>query len=163
MPGGEPRSGTPDRAPSQETARFEGGDRADVDDDPLDDDDSQDEDSQDEGSDGYRKGGYHRVAVGDTFKDGRYLVLSKLGWGHFSTVWLSLDNHTQQQVALKVRRRACVSVGGHSGEEAPAANEDTGGRAQPWLSVLIHSATSPCGLCRSRRVPVTTRRRPTTK
>ncbi|KAJ9064371.1 serine/threonine protein kinase, CMGC [Entomophthora muscae] len=39
----------------------------------------------------YRKGGYHHVQVGDLFKDGRYRVLRKLGWGHFSTVWLVFD------------------------------------------------------------------------
>jgi serine/threonine-protein kinase SRPK3 len=31
------------------------------------------------------------VRVGDTFKSGRYVVQSKLGWGHFSTVWLAWD------------------------------------------------------------------------
>jgi hypothetical protein len=36
-------------------------------------------------------GGYHPVEVGDTYRNGRYLVLKKLGWGHFSTVWLCWD------------------------------------------------------------------------
>jgi serine/threonine-protein kinase SRPK3 len=40
----------------------------------------------------YCKGGYHPVHVGDTFSDGRYLIVRKLGWGHFSTVWLARDN-----------------------------------------------------------------------
>ena len=35
-------------------------------------------------------GGYHRVLIGDKFND-RYLVVEKLGWGHFSTVWLAKD------------------------------------------------------------------------
>lgn len=39
----------------------------------------------------YKKGGYHPVNIGDRFDNGRYIVLRKLGWGHFSTVWLSLD------------------------------------------------------------------------
>lgn len=34
----------------------------------------------------YKPGGYHRVRVGETFKDGRYVCIGKLGWGHFSTV-----------------------------------------------------------------------------
>jgi len=46
------------------------------------------------------------VTVGEMFKDGRYEVLRKLGWGHFSTVWLSRDNQTGQHVALKVVRSA---------------------------------------------------------
>lgn len=39
----------------------------------------------------YVKGGYHPVHIGDTFSDGRYVVVRKLGWGHFSTVWLAKD------------------------------------------------------------------------
>lgn len=48
-------------------------------------------------------GGYHRVRVGEKFKDGRYTVLHKLGWGHFSTVWMVHDEVTGQQAAMKVR------------------------------------------------------------
>jgi serine/threonine protein kinase len=39
----------------------------------------------------YCKGGYHPVQIGDTFSDARYTVVRKLGWGHFSTVWLAKD------------------------------------------------------------------------
>lgn len=39
----------------------------------------------------YVKGGYHPVKIGDSFSDGRYIVVRKLGWGHFSTVWLAQD------------------------------------------------------------------------
>lgn len=48
--------------------------------------------SEDEGTEDYRRGGYHAVRIGDTFKHGRYVVQSKLGWGHFSTVWLAWDS-----------------------------------------------------------------------
>jgi len=54
----------------------------------------------------YCKGGYHPVQVGEQFKNGRYTVVQKLGWGHFSTVWLSRDNETGKHVALKVVRSA---------------------------------------------------------
>lgn len=47
--------------------------------------------SEDEGTEHYRRGGYHAVRVGDTFNNGCYVVQSKLGWGHFSTVWLAWD------------------------------------------------------------------------
>jgi serine/threonine protein kinase len=40
--------------------------------------------------------------LGEKFKQGRYVVLKKLGWGHFSTVWLVLDTHTHTFAALKV-------------------------------------------------------------
>lgn len=49
-------------------------------------------------------GGYHPVRLGEKFKHGRYVVLKKLGWGHFSTVWLVLDTHNNTFAALKVRR-----------------------------------------------------------
>lgn len=54
--------------------------------------------SEDEGTEDYRRGGYHAVRIGDTFKQGRYVVQSKLGWGHFSTVWLAWD--TQKSVSI---------------------------------------------------------------
>lgn len=47
--------------------------------------------SEDEGTEDYRRGGYHAVRIGDSFKNGRYVVQGKLGWGHFSTVWLAWD------------------------------------------------------------------------
>ena len=46
------------------------------------------------------------MSVGETFKDGRYIITRKLGWGHFSTVWLSRDTETGRHVALKVVRSA---------------------------------------------------------
>ena len=47
-------------------------------------------DSEDEGKKDYRKGGYHPVKIGDVY-NGRYVIEKKLGWGHFSTVWLASD------------------------------------------------------------------------
>lgn len=61
--------------------------------------------SDDEGADNYRKGGYHPVAVGEMY-NGRYHVLAKLGWGHFSTVWLCQDMTYQRFVAMKVQKSA---------------------------------------------------------
>lgn len=40
----------------------------------------------------YQPGGYHLVTLGDTFKNGRYKIHHKLGWGGFSTVWLAYDS-----------------------------------------------------------------------
>ncbi|XP_057805092.1 uncharacterized protein LOC131020352 [Salvia miltiorrhiza] len=62
--------------------------------------------SEDEGTDDYRRGGYHAVRIGDTFKHGRYVIQSKLGWGHFSTVWLAWDIQKSIHVALKVQKSA---------------------------------------------------------
>ncbi|KAL6710042.1 hypothetical protein ACN47E_009833 [Coniothyrium glycines] len=50
----------------------------------------------------YRVGGYHPIVLGDSFKNGRYKVLHKLGWGGYSTVWAAKDLRNQEYVALKV-------------------------------------------------------------
>lgn len=54
----------------------------------------------------YEQGGYHPVIVGETFSNGRYVVVRKLGWGHFSTVWLARDSLHNRHVALKVVKSA---------------------------------------------------------
>ncbi|BAT96025.1 hypothetical protein LR48_Vigan02g075300 [Vigna angularis] len=69
-------------------------------------DDSSDFTSEDEGTEDYRRGGYHAIRIGDTFNAGRYVVQSKLGWGHFSTVWLAWDIKHSRYVALKVQKSA---------------------------------------------------------
>ncbi|KAI1230948.1 hypothetical protein IHE44_0008383 [Lamprotornis superbus] len=63
-----------------------------------------DDDEQEDPND-YCKGGYHLVKIGDLF-NGRYHVIRKLGWGHFSTVWLAWDIHGRRFVAMKVVKSA---------------------------------------------------------
>uniref|UniRef100_A0A6I8S2M9 non-specific serine/threonine protein kinase n=1 Tax=Xenopus tropicalis TaxID=8364 RepID=A0A6I8S2M9_XENTR len=63
-----------------------------------------DDDEQEDPND-YCKGGYHHVKIGDLFC-GRYHVIRKLGWGHFSTVWLSRDLQAKRFVAMKVVKSA---------------------------------------------------------
>ncbi|KAI3386367.1 hypothetical protein SNEBB_006000 [Seison nebaliae] len=63
-----------------------------------------DNDEQEDPSD-YREGGYHLINIGDLY-NGHYVVLRKLGWGHFSTVWLCWDRSTQMCVAMKVVKSA---------------------------------------------------------
>ncbi|XP_019457945.1 PREDICTED: serine/threonine-protein kinase SRPK-like isoform X2 [Lupinus angustifolius] len=62
--------------------------------------------SEEEGTEDYRRGGYHAVQIGDTYKNGCYVVQSKLGWGHFSTVWLAWDTQNSRYVALKIQKSA---------------------------------------------------------
>lgn len=52
----------------------------------------------------YRAGGYHPVKIGDQLllEMHRYRILRKLGWGHFSTVWLGHSLISGKFVALKV-------------------------------------------------------------
>ncbi|KAA8642452.1 uncharacterized protein ATNIH1004_011396 [Aspergillus tanneri] len=59
----------------------------------------------------YKPGGFHPVSFGDSFKNGQYAILRKLGYGQYSTVWLARDSKHQKYVALKVLRADCY--GGH--------------------------------------------------
>lgn len=56
----------------------------------------------------YRPGGFHPISIGDTFDDGRYKILHRLGFGGSSTVWLARDlwegRDRGQIVALKAMR-----------------------------------------------------------
>ncbi|KAK2862335.1 hypothetical protein Q5P01_001868 [Channa striata] len=63
-----------------------------------------DDDEQEDPND-YCRGGYHHVKIGDLF-NGRYHVIRKLGWGHFSTVWLAWDIQEKCFVAMKVVKSA---------------------------------------------------------
>lgn len=63
------------------------------------------EEEEQEDSSDYCKGGYHPVKIGDIFQS-RYFVTRKLGWGHFSTVWLCWDVIDRRFVALKVVKSA---------------------------------------------------------
>ena len=46
------------------------------------------------------------MQVGDTFKQGRYTIVHKVGWGHFSTVWLAWDYESRREVVVKVQKSA---------------------------------------------------------
>ena len=50
--------------------------------------DSSEDDNDVEEIDDYQKDGYHPAHVGEII-DSKYVILKKLGWGHFSTVWLA--------------------------------------------------------------------------
>ncbi|TPX37591.1 hypothetical protein SmJEL517_g00652 [Synchytrium microbalum] len=70
------------------------------------DDEGSEISEEEEDAEDYCKGGYHPVKIGDVFSDGRYLVVRKLGWGHFSTVWLALDKKMKRPAALKIVKSA---------------------------------------------------------
>ncbi|CAH1103508.1 unnamed protein product [Psylliodes chrysocephalus] len=60
-----------------------------------------------EDEDEYITGGYMPINIGDILKE-QYKVCRKLGWGHFSTVWLcrNLSNEGPTYVALKICKSA---------------------------------------------------------
>ena len=53
----------------------------------------------------YKSGGYHPVKIGELYYN-RYKVQQKIGYGHFSTVWLCEDEHSGMKVALKIQKSA---------------------------------------------------------
>lgn len=62
-------------------------------------------DTEKESQKDYKVGGYHQVNIGETYNN-RFLVLEKLGWGYFSTVWLCYDKTNENFVAMKVQKSA---------------------------------------------------------
>ena len=64
-----------------------------------------DDNSEDEGLSDYKVSGYHPVHVGEVLLD-RYIIMQKLGWGHFSTAWLALDTKYGTYVAIKIQKSA---------------------------------------------------------
>ncbi|KAK7698664.1 hypothetical protein SLS64_012275 [Diaporthe eres] len=63
----------------------------------------------------YVPGGFHPVALGDKFKDDRYVVRHKLGHGGFSTVWLASDEQNRDSgphyVAIKIKSGSSSKMG----------------------------------------------------
>ena len=55
-------------------------------------------------------GGYHPVKIGELYNTGRYVVVRKLGWGHFSTVWLVRDTVSGREGAMKVEETSSHNV-----------------------------------------------------
>ncbi|KAI9814892.1 MAG: hypothetical protein M1832_005620 [Thelocarpon impressellum] len=59
---------------------------------------------------GYRPGHFHPVHIGDLFKERRYEIVRKLGYGSFSTVWLAHDRDQERLTALKIVKANASSV-----------------------------------------------------
>lgn len=71
-----------------------------------DDDDANVNPDNEEDLKDYVPGGYHPCFIGENYKNNKYTLVRKLGWGHFSTVWLARDNDKQCHVAMKIVRSA---------------------------------------------------------
>jgi serine/threonine protein kinase len=63
----------------------------------------------------YTEGGLHPIQIGDSFQDGLFKILRKLGFGGYSTVCLAMDNSQNQLVALKVLRSDISFAGVEAG------------------------------------------------
>jgi serine/threonine-protein kinase SRPK3 len=47
----------------------------------------------------YTTGGFHPIIIGDSFQNGRYKIVHKLGFGGYSTIWLTRDRELNRYVA----------------------------------------------------------------
>ena len=67
--------------------------------------------SEDEGLEDYHEKGYHPVHIGEILLD-RYVLIQKLGWGHFSTAWLAFDKKFKNYVAIKIQKsdKNCIEA-----------------------------------------------------
>lgn len=107
---GKKVSRTPKHIPSNSSSLDSAGeqqiDNVRSDEDIVDDDPAySSEEEEQESREDYRRGGYHPVKIGDLFLQ-RYHVIRKIGWGHFSTVWLCWDLEDKRYVALKIVKSA---------------------------------------------------------
>ena len=50
----------------------------------------------------YVPGGFHPAFIGESFRNGRYTIVHKLGFGGYSTIWLARDQQHQRYVSLKI-------------------------------------------------------------
>lgn len=88
-----------------ETSGYEGDEIEEDDDDDVDDLNPVQPENEEDLKD-YVQGGYHTCYIGETYKNNKYTLVRKLGWGHFSTVWLARDNDKHCHVAMKIVRSA---------------------------------------------------------
>ena len=93
--------------------------------------------SEDEGLPDYKIGGYHPVHVGEIFLE-RYIVIQKLGWGHFSTVWLAKDKKYDTYVALKVQKSAQHYIEAAYDEVEILDQVSTFWKKKEWQNSLKH-------------------------
>ncbi|KAL9657319.1 hypothetical protein ABK040_011539 [Willaertia magna] len=66
-------------------------------------DDGDYSDTENEPKSEYRKGGYHPIEINDILND-KFIIVSKLGWGYYSTVWLCFDLKLKTFRALKIQK-----------------------------------------------------------
>ncbi|KND89443.1 SRSF protein kinase 3 [Tolypocladium ophioglossoides CBS 100239] len=95
-----------------------------------------------EGKAAYRPGGFHPVYVGDVYKD-RYLVLNKVGYGVYSTVWLVRDllddiGEENRFRALKVLSAECYGQGHDTFEKEILTHLRDGDRRQLGYAYVCH-------------------------
>jgi len=104
------------------------------------------------GENPYKPGLFHPVYIGEIY-DARYVVLRKLGFGMFSTVWLVRDIVEKRYRAMKVLSAECYGRG--PGKDIferdilmHLQNADPQHPGFPYISRLVDcfSEKGPCGI-----------------
>ena len=83
----------------------------------------------------YQEEGYHPVQLHDTFADGRYEVVHKLGDGSYSVVWLARDHLKGRYVSLKI----LTGFGSKSDTDVTIRNHLENGRVKSSGSRFVAS------------------------
>lgn len=95
-----------------------------------------------EGRDAYQPGGFHPVYIGDMYAD-KYEVMSKIGYGRYSTVWLVKDlskppNDEHRFRALKVLSAECYEQDHHIFEREILTHLRAGNRKLMGYKYVCH-------------------------
>lgn len=92
--------------PSQKSFEIPEYESEDYEDDDVESDEEEEEEvdlKNEEDENDYCYGGYHPVEINEVLNQ-NYKIIRKLGWGHFSTVWLAYDQRNDNHVAIKIVR-----------------------------------------------------------
>jgi hypothetical protein len=94
----------------------------------------------------YQPGGYHPISIGDTYDQGRYRILHKLGYGGSSTVWLARDQREGKDCGRIVTLKAM---------RADMSPQSPGENPKLVISLKNHTVSPFLPLCRlpNRRSP----------
>lgn len=63
------------------------------------------DESEYEDIDDYKIGGFHSAHIGEIIFD-RYVLIERIGWGVFGSVWLAMDFKHNTYVAVKIQKSA---------------------------------------------------------
>ncbi|GLJ54532.1 hypothetical protein SUGI_1171130 [Cryptomeria japonica] len=104
--------------------------------------------TEEEGAQDYMQGEYYPIDTFECFKRKRYMVLSKLGQGFYSTVWRAADTQLKKYVALKVQKSGhyFTRIGFHEIDILEELQQDDSGHKNNVVKLLDDfSHTGPNG------------------
>lgn len=85
----------------------------------------------------YRAGGYHPTLIGDSFQDGRYTFVQKLGYGGHSTIWPARGHQQHRHVSLKIKVSEASSKSRENQIMRLLGDHDTKGEGRQFVPKLL--------------------------